>query len=305
MGDAAPSVESKDPVEAATTPLVEAALSLDKAAMRCGGNWAGGRARCFDEAGATQEEQRESYPMPETMLLEVAAHLRPHELRRVQQVCVGWARLVTARQLLAPELRCFHSKVPYTEDVLGVGLAVERHRAGKLKSVTSPMDMLSYTSFRMERVRLGVWKQPFEHFLPLVLTPEHAARALPIMQGTLMTVAGYDGVAFRPLLALDVLASLMNSTVVSLMLKQEEGEKRLVHASERALQAYCAFHHLLLFLAARYPEIGQAANQRVQRFIEKPGHRTKAATPDLGHLMAGVLHLVGARLGEGALPRAT
>jgi hypothetical protein len=69
---------------------------------------------------------------------------------------------------------------------------------------------------------------------------------------------------------------------------------------------YCAFHHQLLFLADRYPEIAEEASKRYQAFRDKPGWwlhdpssfnslcrvREKKSTPDLGKFLV-LLTLTG------------
>src|SRR5262249_16001358 len=53
------------------------------------------------------------------------------------------------------------------------------------------------------------------------------------------------------------------------------------HASEKALEGYCAFQHLLLFIADRYPSLALYARERITDFIRNPDHRNKRHVPDL------------------------
>ena len=64
-----------------------------------------------------------------------------------------------------------------------------------------------------------------------------------------------------------LLSTLMNTMVVELM-KEVSGDRVVErHASERALEGYCARHHLLLAFAKRYPSIEAMVNKQVDEFI--------------------------------------
>jgi hypothetical protein len=65
-----------------------------------------------------------------------------------------------------------------------------------------------------------------------------------------------------------------------------------IHASERALQGFCAFHHMLLAYAAR-PRLGaemqRLAKTEVEAYIENPEKRVKSVVPNHGVWLAKVL----------------
>ena len=149
--------------------------------------------------------------------------------------------------------------------MLGVGLQLERHhghhgRAGSLRDVRIAFDLLSEDAFTVDAVRRSVWKAPFSCFLPLALEPAHFERAIPALRRAAQQAFG-EAAATTTLL--DLLAAAMNSMVVDLFKCCEEAAPPL-HASEAALEGYCALHQLLLCSAHRWPEIGAEAYRRVR-----------------------------------------
>ena len=106
----------------------------------------------------------------------------------------------------------------------------------------------------------SVWKAPFSCFLPLALEPAHFERAIPALRRAAQQAFG-EAAATTTLL--DLLAAAMNSMVVDLFKCCEEAAPPL-HASEAALEGYCALHQLLLCSAHRWPEISAEAYRRVR-----------------------------------------
>lgn len=192
--------------------------------------------------------------------------------------------------LVERDLVCFHTKLSWREDVIGVGVKVNRKHAARGRKqptmapstqVSAPLDLLSRTAFDELGVRLSVWKQRFDYFLPLALHPMHQQAVGTGWEEAMVDILGVSS-GFDPMMVLDVLPCLMNSTIVKLV-NEEDAEQQ--HASEAALLAYCAYHHVLLVLAQRYPQIAQVAEQVVSRFRDSPRARDKQHVPNLGELL--------------------
>lgn len=99
---------------------------------------------------------------------------------------------------------------------------------------------------------------------------------------------------------MSIIPKLMNSFVVSLMKERvtshygrsffgyNHPRAPSVMLSERALEGYCSFHHMLLTLAAENPEIERLANEHVENFLAHPAYRLKSNTPDLGEWLVNL-----------------
>mmetsp|Transcript_40332 Transcript_40332/g.94129 ORF Transcript_40332/g.94129 Transcript_40332/m.94129 type:complete len:715 (-) Transcript_40332:530-2674(-) len=224
--------------------------------------------------------------LPGDLLVMVADRLRAEDLPALTRVCTAWRDVARANHLFARrQLCCFYSKERYggADVLLGVGLNLQLHAGGGLKEVSTPFDLISEAAFSRDGARLSVWKAPFTHFLPLAIDARHFARALPLLER--LTKQAF-GAAARTTHLLELLAAAMNSMVVQLFTAHcaAAGAPPL-HASEVALDGYCAFHQLLLCSAQRWPHIRAEAERRVRAFLECEDNRHKRATPDLGRLL--------------------
>eukprot|EP01083_Nonionella_stella_P039796 108250_1 len=220
-------------------------------------------------------------------------------LLRAARAHPHWANIIRAHCMLERlEMVCFHTRKSAHEAVLGCGLQAEYFRNGKIKSLTTEINILSWNAFESGKVRTSVWGQRVSHFLPLAINGVHSRKAMPILKkciGSIVTdgarmkrVYQADSTAFQ---VLEVVCTLMNSMVVSLFLSEDKEKQNTDptqihrHASEKALLGYCLFHQLLLRLAVEHPEIRALALRRVQEFMKSPEARLKSTTPDLGRFL--------------------
>jgi len=244
-------------------------------------------------AGQPQREERLANPtaigsladLPADVLLAIADLVRTEDLPSFGRVCSSWRDVSLRFNLFARrQLCCFHTKERFGSPgvVLGVGLALEFHRSGELKEVSSAFDLMSEGAFSQDATRLSVWKATFTHFLPLAISASHFETTIPYLEA--ITKQAF-GPAAKTTHLLDLLAASMNSMVVQLFLKQADDQPPPLHASEVALDGYCGFHHLLLSAAHRWPHIRAEAERRVTAFVGSERCRDKSNTADLGRLL--------------------
>ena len=127
-----------------------------------------------------------------------------------------------------------------------------------ISKISSPLDLLSHTAFHKDRIRKSVWKEEFNHWLPIYINKGHWSRAQKDFELSIGSILGQ--VRFEPADVLkvylpplflsprqkkkknykqlaiadvsvnpQVLPNLMSSMIVSLMKKE-------THASLRALE---------------------------------------------------------------------
>jgi hypothetical protein len=249
--------------------------------------------------------------LPDDVWLRVCGELEPEVISALLRTSTHFAEFGDLHRVFTRRgLRCFHTKKSLEDcnlrggsgggDTLGICLQTRMRplRAtdlcSSLQEVVCHFDVLSLEAFSGCSVRRGIWKEKLDHWLPLVLDGRHAERALPLLEQKLSLLAspsmrvaapagggGGGGFKFNPLVALEVLPRVMNAMVVQLM---ETGATSL-HASEKTLLGFCALHHILLELAAKYPVVAERAQHWVAQFELHESRRNKHVVHDLGELL--------------------
>lgn len=184
------------------------------------------------------------------------------------------------------ELVCFHSKYTYLQDILGLGMNVERYEWNKtagalIKHIHPTLDLLGAAAYFHRNQREGVWKEKLTHWLPLYICASHGRRSLPQAVRQIKRIHNNGDATFSESV-LEIVPKLLNTMVVNTM----NGD---LHESIRALQGYCYFYHLLLALCEKYPVIRRTADQRIASFLEGEWNRNKRAVPNLGQWITYLL----------------
>ncbi|KAJ7069766.1 hypothetical protein C8F01DRAFT_527474 [Mycena amicta] len=214
-----------------------------------------------------------------------------------------------AHVLLQRELRCFFLRTPLVDSVLGIGVSFDPNS----RTLASDFDWLSRRAFTEFGVRLSVEKRPFMLFLPLAFSRQHFQRVYPIIWSSLEEIDGEVRAAEQKMSrnprrrapgpprreeTICVVYRMMNNIVVSLMrncddaLHAKGGAKSLLHASEKAVIAYCHLFHLLINLSRTDAVIMQDAGRRLRAFIDKKDFRVKTRFPDLGELIILIMLII-------------
>ena len=74
---------------------------------------------------------------------------------------------------------------------------------------------------------------------------------------------------FNPMIALDILPKLMETTLVNVLSNQ-------LYASDIAIDCYCNFHRWLIYFVQKFPQlVGGFVNSTIEKFIESDKYRDK------------------------------
>lgn len=90
---------------------------------------------------------------------------------------------------------------------------------------------------------------------------------------------------FDSLIGFRVISAVMNSMISQFVIAAESK----IQLSSDSLFGYMAFHHMLLFFAARDPTWRNTSNKIVEEFVANPAYRHKSHTPDLGRFLVHLL----------------
>src|SRR5690606_21929887 len=218
----------------------------------------------------SNESNVQDLNLPSELLICIFSYLDQIHLKRCQRVSKRWFNLAGDGYLWeARETICFHSKSTFEEDVIGFGISIERNRMNQIQFISSKLDFIGYEAFYNEKVRKGVYKDEFTHFLPLYINLNHAKRAAPHLATTLKQLYPDTRESkFKPDCAVDFLSKVLKSMVVEVM-------KGNVHASVKYLEGYMHFHRWLIWFMEKSPNLLKKVNDKVKAFIEDPEARHK------------------------------
>jgi len=203
--------------------------------------------------------------LPEEVLINILSYLQHIDCVRAAGASNVLKNVSTSPQILiGREMLCFHSKVSYQEDILGVGINMDYTPLKVLQSITTPMDLVSQSAFQ-SGLRKGVWNHPFKYWIPLYINKSHGDKAMgEVFDNAVRQCYVKEMVKNRndhiATLSVDILCKLMSSMVVEMM----KGE---LHASLRALEYYGHFHRLLIYVVLQYPGLKELINKKIEQFV--------------------------------------
>eukprot|EP01059_Diplonema_ambulator_P004604 TRINITY_DN1432_c0_g1_i1.p1 TRINITY_DN1432_c0_g1~~TRINITY_DN1432_c0_g1_i1.p1 ORF type:complete len:1268 (+),score=451.33 TRINITY_DN1432_c0_g1_i1:65-3868(+) len=117
--------------------------------------------------------------LPHDAIMTIMEYLpRNRERRYMASLYQPWDVLYKdAKFWEAQHLKCFTTGAAPHEDLLGIGVTAAEAMHGR-PVFTCQFDAMSYTAYS-EGVRIGVWKEPLTHWIPLFINKIHATQSMP------------------------------------------------------------------------------------------------------------------------------
>jgi hypothetical protein len=214
-----------------------------------------------------------SYEKPNPPVIDYSATVLVPEVENPSEVDEEQLKAERKREQLHRELleklTCGVTKQNVIEDniCLGYPLLIKRDNYGRLWPETV-LELISYDAYVAEIQKSGgdkldyyedltfrsVTGKDYNHWLPIFINENHFEKGRTIIENSLSIIYNGDAAGrarydFKPKMALNVLATLMNKTGVQLF----NGE---MYQSKHAIEAYCHFLRLLMHFIDIYPELG-------------------------------------------------
>ncbi|KAL9641954.1 hypothetical protein ABK040_004011 [Willaertia magna] len=178
------------------------------------------------------------------------------------------------------ELVCFFTRQTYEEDVLGYGISFSKNlRTGAIKSISSPLDLISLRAFMNHNLRTSAYNEKFSHWIPIYIDEKHGQKAMYLAKRSISIICTGSSKNFKPEMVLEVLPKLMCTMVVEVLSNRK-------HASIKALRGYCHFYRLLLEFTKEYPQLLESIDKTIKGFIENEQNRHKDIVPNLGEFLS-------------------
>ena len=145
------------------------------------------------------------------------------------------------------------------------------------KSGGYKLDFYEYSKFR------SVTGKDYNHWLPIYINPNHFQQSQILIQNSISIISNGTALGslqndFKPIMALNVLTTLMNKSSVQLFNGQ-------MFESKHAIESYCHFLRLLMHFIDIYPGLSKIINDRIENFIKDLSNRNKKFVPDIGEFL--------------------
>ena len=183
--------------------------------------------------------------------------------------------------IIRKELTCYHTKLPFNENQLGLGLKISKiPRTGNIREAETFYDYISIKAFLKESVHHSSSNERMTHWIPVYFgkddNKEKFFKFLTKAMSMIMTNSTRN---FKKDFVLEVLPKLMVTIVYHIM-----DEKK--HASIRIIRLLTHIHSIFLFCLERFPELKESISNTLTKFIKSEEARIKDNQANLGCILA-------------------
>ena len=203
------------------------------------------------------------------------------------------------QQILLEKVTCSVTKENIITNLnlaLGCPLNVNIDARGRIWA-TPLLEIISYDTYAGEIQKAGFNKldlyqstffksalgQNYNFWMPFYLSKNHYENNHQTIINAISIIKHGSAIGdmklnFKPTDALDVLLSLCNKTIFSIL----DGK---LHESRAAIETYVQFLRLLMEFIHRYPELQTIINDKISKFKVSLEHRNKSVVPDFGEFI--------------------
>ena len=152
--------------------------------------------------------------------------------------------------LIKKELTCFHTKLPFTDNQLGLGLKVSKiPRTGNIREAETFFDYISIKAFLKESINMTSANERMTHWLPVYFGKgDNIERFWHFLKKSISMIMTNSTRNFKKEFILEVMPKLIVTIIYHLM-----DEKK--HASIRSIRLFVQIHSIFLFCLREFPEL--------------------------------------------------
>ena len=200
-----------------------------------------------------------------------------------EQVLSEFEIIEEENELIRQELSCFHTKLGYLQNQLGLGVRISKvPRTGLIKEGEVFFDYISIKAFIKESMNKTSTNEKFTHWLPVYFGKgDNEERYFHFLKKSISMIMTNSTKNFKPQQILEVFPKLFITLAFHIM-----DEKK--HPSIRIIRILTHVHSMFLYCLDKFPELKAEMKQKIDNFIADDTFRHKDALPNLGTILAMV-----------------
>ena len=198
-----------------------------------------------------------------------------------EQSIEEFVTLDTENEIVRKGLICFHTKLTYQQNQLGLGLRVSKiPRTGMIREAETFYDYISLKAFIKESINKTSNNERITHWFPVFFGDgDNEERFLHCLKRALSMIMTNSTRNFKPEFIAEVFPKLFLTIVYHIM-----DEKK--HPSIRLIRVLTHIHSIFLYCIQKYPEVGAKLKENVAKFLSNEESRNKDNMPNLGCILA-------------------